>query len=76
MAILVVAAFIIAVAVGIAWFIAVPVAVALLMLPLAYFIALFTKPRGGSGGSERSPSTGDASYQPIADPEHPGTMRR
>ena len=75
-AIVIVTAFVIAVSVGLAWFVAVPVAVFLLMLPAAYLIALVTRPKGGSGGSERSPSTRDASYQPISDPKHPGTMRR
>ncbi|MHB1539239.1 MAG: hypothetical protein ACYCUM_09930 [Solirubrobacteraceae bacterium] len=75
-AILIVAAFFIAVVVGMAWFIAVPVAVFLLLFPLAYLVSLFTHPKGGGGGSPRSPSTADASYQPVSDPEHPGTMRR
>ncbi|MHB2001350.1 MAG: hypothetical protein ACYCSI_14385 [Solirubrobacteraceae bacterium] len=75
-AIVIVAVFLIAVAIGLAWFVAVPIAVFLLLFPIAYLVALFTKPKGARGGTPRAPSTADASYQPVSDPKHPGTMPR
>lgn len=72
----VVALLFIAVAIGLAWFIAVPVAVMLLLAPAAYVIALITRPKGGSASSDRIPSTKDASYEPISDPTRPGSMPR
>lgn len=75
-AVIVVALLIIAVSIGLAWFIAIPVAVFLLLFPIAYVIALFTRPKGGSGGTPAVPSTEDASYQPIQDPSQPGATPR
>jgi hypothetical protein len=77
-AVVIVAAFIVAVVVGLAWFIAVPVAVFLLLLPLAYVIAFVTKPRAKADSTvdQRVPSTAQASYEPISDPSQPAGLDR
>ncbi len=76
-ALAVVAAFITALVIGLAWFLAVPVAIVLLLAPLGYAFALF-RGRGGRApaGSEEAPSSQQASYDPVSDPSKPGTMRR
>jgi hypothetical protein len=75
-AVVVVAVSIVAVAVGLAWFIAVPVAVFLLLFPLAYLIALLTRPKGVSSGAPAAASNEDASYQPVSKLEQPGSAAR
>jgi hypothetical protein len=87
LAVAIVAAFIVAIAIGLAWFLVVPVAILLLLLPVAFAIHLFSQRRSGASASEgRSglasdvsgavPTTHEASYQPISDPSRPGATPR
>lgn len=77
--VVIVLAFIIALALGVVWFIAVPVAVALLLLPLAYTVALMSRGRSSGPPPEETtglPSTEEASYEPVRDPSEPGSTPR
>lgn len=79
LAVAIVAAFVIAIVIGLAWFIAVPVLVLLLLVPIAYMITLVTQRNRGRAparASQGAPSTREASYQPISDPAKPGTTPR
>jgi len=55
-----------------AWFIAIPVAILLFLIPMAFVGALAARQQNrgakpaGAGGM---PSTGEASYDPVVDPE-------
>lgn len=74
----IVAAFIVAIAVGLAWFLAVPAAILLLLLPVAFATHMFSQRRSHPSPSDGPgvPSTQDAAYRPIADPAKPGTTPR
>ncbi len=77
-AVAIVAGFIIAVAVGLWWFVALPVAALLLLIPAGYTIAYMTqrKARPPSNEARGLPSTREASYDPVSDPSKPGTTPR
>jgi hypothetical protein len=65
---------------GVAWFVAVPLAFLLYLIPVA-FVALFAAKRTGVGaarpsGSEAMPTSAEASYNPVADPSQPPAAPR
>jgi hypothetical protein len=63
---------------GLVWFVAIPVAILLMMIPIGYMITLLTqrKARMGTGESHGVPTSREASYNPVSDPSKPGTTPR
>lgn len=65
------------VVIGAAWFVAIPVAFLLFLVPMAFLAALAArrdrgaKPTGAGG----MPSTAEAAYDPVADPSQRPTTR-
>jgi hypothetical protein len=65
---------------GAAWFIAIPVALLLFLIPVA-FVSAYAARRTGVGaahptGSEAMPSSAEASYDPRIDPSQPPAAPR
>jgi len=65
---------------GAAWFIAIPVALLLFLIPVAFVTVLAAK-RSGLGadhptGSDAMPSSAEASYDPRIDPSQPPAAPR
>ena len=56
---------------GVTWFIAIPVAVLLFLVPVAFVAALAMRKldRRHPTGSAAMPSSGEASYDPVVDPQ-------
>lgn len=70
-------AIIMAVVFGAAWFIAVPVAVLFFLVPVAFLGAFAARERGADAPPGETPSTRQASYEPIQDPaQRPQTRAR
>jgi membrane protein implicated in regulation of membrane protease activity len=55
---------------GAAWFVAIPVAVLVFLIPVAFVAALAGRKleRNHPSGSEGVPSSAEASYDPVVDP--------
>jgi membrane protein implicated in regulation of membrane protease activity len=55
---------------GAAWFVAIPLAFLLFLVPVAFFAALGARRSGRAHptGSEAMPSSREASYDPVVDP--------
>lgn len=75
-AIAVVVGFFMLVVFGAAWFIAIPIAILLFLVPAAFAAALASRKleRSHPAGGAAVPSSGEASYDPVVDPdERPAT---
>jgi len=66
-----------AVVFGAAWFIAVPVALLLFLIPVGVVTAFAARQRRAGAPSGEAPSTGEASYEPVVNPaQRPQTRAR
>ena len=76
-AVALVVGFLAAVVLGAAWFVAVPVAFLVFLVPVAFFAALAARKqdRTRPTGAGAMPSSQEASYQPIVDPAERPTTR-
>ncbi len=78
LAVALVIGFLMAVVFGAAWFIAVPVAFLVFLVPVAFVAAVAARrtERTRPTGSEAMPSTREASYDPVVDPAERPTSSR
>jgi hypothetical protein len=68
---------IMAVVFGAAWFIAVPVALLFFLIPVGFIVAFAARERRAGTPAGDTPTTRQASYEPVVDPtQHPQTRAR